>query len=62
MGQMGFFDVSKRYAELDAESDPLVKLNVIVPWADFRPRCETVWRRPPRRGSPRLAGSRGTPS
>jgi len=46
MGQMGFFDVSKRYAGLDAKADPLVKLNAIVPWEDFRPRLETVWRRP----------------
>ena len=35
MGQMGFFDVSKRYAGLDAKADPLVKLNAMVPWADF---------------------------
>ncbi len=47
MGQMGFFDVSKRYAGLDAKSDPLVKLNAIVPWAYFRPQLEAVWRRPP---------------
>ncbi len=46
MGQMGFFDVSKRYAGLDAKSDPLVKLNAI-PWAYFRPQLEAVWRRPP---------------
>ncbi len=47
MGQMGFFDVSKRYAGLDAEADPLVTLNAIVPWADFRRQLEAVWRRPP---------------
>lgn len=47
MGQMGFFDVSKRYAGLDAKADPLVKLNAIVPWTDFRPRLEAVWRRSP---------------
>ena len=46
MGQMGFFDVSKRYAGLDAKADPLVKLNAMVPWEDFRPRLEAVWRRP----------------
>jgi len=38
MGQMDFFDLSKRYAGLDAKADPLVKLNAIVPWADFRSR------------------------
>jgi len=47
MGQMGFFDVSKRYAGLDAKSDPLVKLKAIVPWEFFRPQLEAVWRRPP---------------
>jgi IS5 family transposase len=47
MGQMGFFDVSKRYAGLDTKCDPLVKLNGIVPWADFRSRLEAVWRGAP---------------
>jgi hypothetical protein len=42
MGQMGFFDVSKRYAGLDAKADPLVKLNGIVPWADFRPQLDVL--------------------
>jgi len=46
MGQMGFFDLSNRYAGLDAKSDPLVKLNAVVPWDDFRARLDTVWRRP----------------
>ena len=46
MGQMGFFDVSTRYAGLDAKADPLVKLSAMVPWEDFRPRLEAVWRRP----------------
>jgi len=26
MGQMGFFDIAKRYAGLDAKNDPLVKI------------------------------------
>jgi len=46
MGQMGFFDVARRYAGLDAKADPLVKLNAMVPWEDFRPRLEAIWRRP----------------
>jgi IS5 family transposase len=46
MGQMGFFDISKRYAGLDAKNDPLVKIDEVVPWEDFRPRLETVWRKP----------------
>ncbi len=56
MGQMGFFDVSKRYAGLDAKSDPLVKLNAI-PWAYFRPQLEAVRRRPPEARNPTLAAS-----
>ena len=46
MGQMGFFDVANRYAGLDSKADPLVKLNAMVPWEDFRPRLEAIWRRP----------------
>lgn len=46
MGQKGFFDVETRYAKLDAKGDPLVTLNAVVPWGDFRPRLEAVWRRP----------------
>ncbi|MBB4287968.1 hypothetical protein GGD88_003736, partial [Roseospira goensis] len=32
MGQMGFFDVTNRYAGLDAKADPLVKLSEMVCW------------------------------
>lgn len=46
MGQMGFFDISKRYAGLDAKNDPLVKIKEFVPWEDFRPRLDAVWRKP----------------
>ena len=45
MGQMGFFDISKRYAGLDAKNDPLVKIDEVVGWADFRPRLDAVWRK-----------------
>ena len=47
MGQMGFYDLANRYAGLDAKADPLVKLNAMVPWDDFRSRLDAVWRRPP---------------
>lgn len=47
MGQMGFFDVANRYAGLDSKADPLVKLTAMVPWEDFRPRLEGIWRRSP---------------
>ena len=43
---MGFFDVEKRYAALDAKNDPLVKINAVVPWEAFRSRLEKVWRKP----------------
>ena len=46
MAQMGFFDVEKRYAALDAKPDPLVKINALVPWETFRSRLEQVWRKP----------------
>lgn len=46
MAQMGFFDLSDRYASLDAKRDPLVEINAIVPWEEFRPKLEGVWRTP----------------
>ena len=46
MGQMGFFDIANRYAGLDAKNDPLVKIDEVVGWADFRPRLDAVWRKP----------------
>ncbi len=46
MSQMGFFDIANRYAGLDAKNDPLVKIDEVVPWEDFRPRLEAAWRKP----------------
>jgi IS5 family transposase len=46
MGQMGFFDVARRYAGLDAKKDPLVGIDALVPWESFRGRLEAVWRQP----------------
>lgn len=46
MAQMGFFDLSDRYASLDAKKDPLVEIDAVVPWEDFRPALEQVWRKP----------------
>ena len=40
MGQTGFFDIANRYAGLDAKNAPLVKINSIVVWEDFRGRLE----------------------
>ena len=41
-----FFDIANRYAGLDAKNDPLVKIDEVVPWEDFRPRLEAAWRKP----------------
>jgi hypothetical protein len=46
MGQMGFFDVARRYAGLDAKNDPLLRIDALVPWESFRGRLEGVWRPP----------------
>ena len=44
MGQMGFFDLSKRYTGLDAKNEPLAKIDEVVPWEDFRGCLDAVWR------------------
>jgi transposase, IS5 family len=46
MAQMGFFDLSDRYASRDAKRDPLVEIDVIVTWEEFRPVLERVCRKP----------------
>jgi len=47
MSQLGFFGIANRYAGLDAKNDPLVKINDVVPWENFRPLLESAWRKPP---------------
>jgi len=42
MGQMGFFDLSRRYAGLDSKRDPLPLLNKLVPWEVFRPQLRAA--------------------
>ena len=46
MSQMGFFDLSNRYAGLDAKNDPLLTLDTLIAWESFRVRLEAVWRTP----------------
>ncbi len=46
MGQPSFFDVSNRYASLDARKDLLVQIAAVVPFEEFRSRLEAVWRKP----------------
>ena len=43
---MGFFDLSDRYASLDARRDPLVEIDAVVPREEFRPTLERAWRKP----------------
>ena len=45
MAQMGFVDLSDRYASLDAKKDPLLEIDAVVPWEEFRPTLERVWRK-----------------
>ena len=46
MAQIGFFDLSDRYESLDAKRDPLVKIDAVVPWEEFRSALERAWRKP----------------
>lgn len=45
MTQMGFVDLSDRYASLDAKKDPLVEIDAVVPWEEFRPVLDEAWRK-----------------
>ena len=47
MGQMGFFELEKRCAGLDARNDPWARIAAVVSLELFRPRLEAVWRTPP---------------
>jgi IS5 family transposase len=38
VGQLGFFDLSRRYEGLDGKNDPLVPIATLVPWESFRPK------------------------
>ncbi len=42
MGQIGFFDLSRRYEGLDQKNDPLVLLAIMVPWESFRPKLKAA--------------------
>jgi transposase, IS5 family len=42
MGQLGFFDLSRRYEGLDDKRDPLPLLGKLVPWEDFRPQLRAA--------------------
>jgi hypothetical protein len=40
MGQLGFFDLSRRYEGLDVEDDPLVAIAAMIPWESLRPKLK----------------------
>jgi hypothetical protein len=40
MGQLGFFDLSRRYEGLDAKDDPLVAIAAMIPWESLRPKLK----------------------
>lgn len=46
MAEMGFYDLSDRYASLDARRDPLVEIDTVVPWEESRPILDRVWHKP----------------
>ncbi|MHA6327083.1 IS5 family transposase [Roseivivax sp. CAU 1753] len=46
MAQMGFFDRSARFASLDSMKEPLFEIEAVVPWEEFRPTLERIWRKP----------------
>ena len=46
MTQMGFFDLSDHYVSLDAKKDPLLEIDAVVPWEEFRPALERIWCKP----------------
>jgi IS5 family transposase len=40
MGQLGFFDLSRRYESLTEKHDPLAAIAAMVPFESFRPSQE----------------------
>jgi len=42
MPHIGCFDLSDRCASLDAKKGPLVEINAVVPWVEFRAVLERV--------------------
>jgi IS5 family transposase len=40
MGQLCFFDLSRRYEGLDVKDDPLVAIVAMIPWKSLRPKLE----------------------
>ena len=47
--QLGFFDLTTRYAALSQKGDPLEPLAQMILWEEFRPALEAVLRRSKRK-------------
>ena len=45
MSQMGFFNLSDCLDRLDDKQDALILINKAVPWEEFRPILEKIWRK-----------------
>ncbi|WP_027360508.1 IS5/IS1182 family transposase, partial [Desulforegula conservatrix] len=43
MKQLGLFDWKERYTRIDKNGDPLVELNKVIPWEDFRSVLSNVF-------------------
>jgi hypothetical protein len=42
MGQLGFFDLIRRYESLDEKNDPLVAIAAMVPFESFRSKLKAA--------------------
>ena len=42
MGQLGFFDLNRRYDGLNEKNDPLVAVAAMVPFESFRPKLQAA--------------------
>ena len=42
MGQLGFFDLSRRYEGLDVKDDPLVAIAAMIPWEILAAEAEGI--------------------
>jgi hypothetical protein len=42
MGQLGFFDLNRRYESLDEKNDPLVAIAAMVPFESFRSKLKAA--------------------
>ena len=42
MGQLGFFDLNRRYESLDEKNDPLLAIAAMVPFESFRGKLKAA--------------------